>query len=107
MPQQELFNPDEVLKLTTSDYQEAMERLKITGRQQGDAITDQIMAKAAHIIRVKLRAMSVDIEAEARAARMDVDDYIEELDAFYELTSYLTRAYLEGMETALPFPIFD
>ncbi len=107
MAQRELFDPNALIRLTAEDTQDTLEMLKTTGRQQGDAVSDRIMAKAEHIIRVKLRAMGVDIEAEARAEGMDVDEYIEEMDTYYELTSDLARAYLEGLETAMPFPFLD
>lgn len=107
MAQHELFNADEMLTLSPEDTLEAREHFKITGRQQGDSVSDQIMAKASHIIRVKLRSMGIDLEAEARAEGIDVDDYIEELDAFYELTADLAQAYLQGMESTMPFPFLD
>lgn len=107
MAQHELFNADEMVRLTPEDTLEAMEKFKSTGRQQGDSVSDQIMARATHIIRVKLRSMGVDLEAEARSEGWDVDDYIEELDIFYELTSDLARAYLEGLETTMPFPFLN
>ena len=107
MGQNELFRPDDVLKLTSEDTIDARERFKVTGRQQGDAITDRFTETAAHIIRVKLRAMNVDIEAAARDEGMDVDEYIEEMDAYYELVNDFARAYLEGIDQTFPFPVLD
>lgn len=107
MAQNELFRPDDILKLTPEDTANARERFKATGRQQGDAISDRFMETAAHIIRVKLRAMDVDIEAEARSEGMDVDEYIEEMDAYYELVNDFARAYLEGIDLTFPFPVLD
>jgi hypothetical protein len=107
MAQRELFEPEAILKITAEDTITAEEHFKALGYQHADKITDQIMMKAVHIIRVKLRAMGVDIEAEAAAEGMEVNEYIEEMDAFMELSSDLMYAYLKGMEPAMPFPFLN
>lgn len=101
MAQNELFDPDQMLRLTPEDTVQARERFETTGRQQGDSITDRFMDTAEHVIRTKLRSMNIDVEAEAREEDMDVDDYIREMDAFYELVDAFAHAYLEGMEDAI------
>ena len=104
MSQNELFNPDEMLQITDRDLVETRERFKVTGRQQGDSISDQAMSRATHIIRVKMRSMNIDLDTVAREAGMSIEDYIEETDIFYEIVNDFMNAYLQGLEETSPFP---
>lgn len=108
MAQSELFGSDEMLTITPEDLKRQSEQLSRLGTQAADKITDRIMQSATGIIRNKLDSMGVDVGAAARDAGYDsAEDYISELDTFYEVVSDLCYSYLEGMERAFPFPIIN
>lgn len=107
MAQHELFNIDEIISIPSSEYADQVSRFETLGRQQGDAATDQMAAKALHIIRVKARAAGIDLETEAASAGMDVDDLIEETDLYYEVLSELAMSYIQGLDNTFPFPVIN
>jgi hypothetical protein len=108
MAQNELFDSDEMVRLTPEDLKGPLEQLTSLGQREGDRITDKVMSMANNILRRKLESMNIDVEAEAAAADYDdVADYISELDSFYEVVSDLCHSYLEGMERTFPFPILN
>lgn len=107
MAQHELFNIDEMINIPESEYSEQISRFETLGRQQGDAATDQMAAKASHIIRVRARAAGIDLEAEAAAAGIEIDDLIEETDLYFEILSNLAMAYIKGLDNTFPFPVLN
>lgn len=106
--QPELFDVDTMLNKKIEVPGELKNRLFAMGAQTAEEVTELITRRVKSLLISELKKMNYEPKGSGPGQYLgNIDDDIQESDAFMELISELSREYLAGMEEAWFHPIVN